>query len=258
MKTFAIFLLLGLVGPFAFGAEKWELVWQDEFDGKIGPDWVFETGMGNDGWGNRERQFYRRENAVVKDGQLVITAKREPFQGAKYTSARLKTEGRKSWRFGRIEARIALPSFQGGWPAFWMLGDSIGKVGWPACGEIDIMEHVNAGNEIFGSAHWTAPDGSKADISRGTSRNVRNFRVYAIEWTPDFIRWFVDGTKYNELKIAGGAGGTEEFAEPFFIVLNLAIGGDWPGFEIDDRRLPAEMRVDYVRVYQDRGQPAQP
>ena len=134
-------------------AQGWNLVWQDEFEGSIGPDWVFETGNGANGWGNNELQYYRRENATIENNALVITARRQDFGGFRYTSARMKTQGKKSWKYGRMEARIAIPSSLGTWPAFWMLGSNITEVGWPACGEIDIMEHVNHDLRIIGSLH---------------------------------------------------------------------------------------------------------
>jgi beta-glucanase (GH16 family) len=235
-------------------AQNWQLVWQDTFDnGTIGPDWVFETGAG--GWGNNELQYYRQENATVENGALVITAKNESFGGAAYTSARMKTQGRASWKYGKIEARIAMPSFQGCWPAFWMLGDSISSIGWPACGEIDIMEHVNTGNTTYGAVHWTAPNGSQADYTGNTTANsaITNYHTYTVEWTPTAIKWFVDGVQFNVIDITNGTGGTSEFHEKFFILLNLAIGGNWPGNTVNTGAMPAKMYVDYVKVYQDNG-----
>src|SRR6478609_5855240 len=141
-------------------AQNWEQVWSDEFNGSISSDWVFETGAG--GWGNNELQYYRRENATVENGSLVISARRENYGGAQYTSARMKTQGKKSWKYGRMEARIAMPSFQGIWPAFWMLGDKISSTGWPACGEIDIMEHINTGGNTHATIHWQDAGGNHA------------------------------------------------------------------------------------------------
>ncbi len=242
-------LILG--GTVRGADDNWELVWSDEFDGpEVSDEWVFETGNGNDGWGNNELEFYQRENARIADGMLIITAKKESRDGFNYTSARLKTQGRKSWKYGRIEARIELPDFRGQWPAFWMLGDSITEIGWPRCGEIDIMENINGDRRVHGTAHWSAEDGSKAEYGGGISTTITRFHVYAIEWDEDFIRWFVDGRKYHEMRITDGVNGTSAFHEPFFIVLNLAVGGRWPGFDVENRKLPAEMRVDYVRVYQ--------
>ncbi|HEX8531677.1 MAG TPA: carbohydrate-binding protein [Cytophagales bacterium] len=245
----AVFFLVQAAGL----AQTWNLVWSDEFTSGIGPDWVFETGTGSGGWGNNELQYYRRENATVANGQLVITAKREAFGGMNYTSARMKTQGKRSWKYGKIEARIAMPAFQGVWPAFWMLGDNITSVGWPSCGEIDVMEHVNTGGAVHGTVHWSAADGSYASYGGNTTTTVTAFHVYAIEWTAGYLRWFVDGVKYHEINIANGVNGTGEFQNNFFILLNLAIGGNWPGFTVDNTAFPANLYVDYVRVYQQGG-----
>jgi beta-glucanase (GH16 family) len=242
-------LLWALVlAPSAFA--DWQLVWQDEFHGSISPDWVFETGNGSGGWGNNELQYYRRENATVENDALVITAKREDFGGYRYTSARMKTQGHKSFRYGRIEARIALPGKLGTWPAFWALGSNIGTVGWPASGEIDIMEQINTGADVYGTVHWQANDGTHASYGGHMATSIQNFHVYAVEWDPKFIRWFVDGTQYHVIDITNGAGGTDEFQRDFFLLLNMAVGGNWPGFNVDNGALPAKMVVDYVRVYQ--------
>lgn len=226
---------------------SWQLVWSDEFNGSIGPNWVFETGAG--GWGNNELQYYRRENATVENGALVITAKRENFGGASYTSARMKTQGLKTFRFGRIEARMKLPSFLGAWPAFWMLGANLPQVGWPASGEIDVMEHVNDENKVYGTIHWQDHTGKYAQYGGNTPTTVTDWHVYAVEWDTNAIRWYVDGNKYHEVNIAGGINGTEEFQKDFFLLLNFAIGGNWPGFNVNNAALPARMHVDYVRVY---------
>lgn len=236
-------------------AQDWQLVWQDEFTNGIGPDWVFETGNGRDGWGNNEFQYYRRENATVQNGQLVITAKRQNFGGYRYTSARMKTEGRKFWTYGKIEARIKMPSFTGSWPAFWTLGQNIGQVGWPACGEIDIMEHINTAPDIFATIHWSDQNGNYATYSGGTRINVTDYHVYGIEWDANAIKWYVDGRLFHQASIANGVNGTSEFSADQFLLLNMAIGGRYPGFVVDDNAFPASMYVDWVRVYQDGGAP---
>jgi beta-glucanase (GH16 family) len=242
--------ILALYGSSAM-AQTWTLVWSDEFNTSIGPDWVFETGAG--GWGNNELEYYRQENATIENGQLVINAKHESFGGANYTSARMKTQGKKSWTYGRIEARIASPSFSGSWPAFWMLGNNINSVGWPACGEIDIMEHVNTNADVNGTVHWVGTNGGQADYGSETPVDVTGYHVYAIEWDPTAIKWFVDNTQYCVINIANGVGSTEEFQKDFFILLNFAVGGNWPGFTIDNNAFPAKMYVDYVRVYSGSG-----
>lgn len=236
-------------------AQSWQLVWQDEFTNGIGPDWVFETGTGSGGWGNNELQYYRTQNATVQNGQLVITARNESFGGMNYTSARMKTQGRRSWRYGRVEARIAMPAFQGVWPAFWMLGDNIGTAGWPACGEIDVMEHVNTESRTYGTIHWQDNNGQYASYGGNTTVGVTAFHVYAIEWTATSIKWFVDGVQFHEANILNGVNGTNEFHNNFFLILNMAIGGNWPGFTVNNGALPANMYVDYVRVYQQTSTP---
>ncbi|WP_315823790.1 carbohydrate-binding protein [Paraflavitalea speifideaquila] len=246
---FALFLTL------PGNAQTWQLVWQDEFTNSIGPDWVFETGTGSGGWGNNELQYYRSQNATVQNGQLVITARNESFGGMNYTSARMKTQGRKSWKYGKIEARIAMPAFQGVWPAFWMLGDNIGTAGWPACGEIDIMEHVNTEQRTYGTIHWSDPNNNYASYGGNTAVSVTGFHVYTIEWTAASIKWFVDGVQFHEANILNGVNGTSEFHNNAFLILNMAIGGNWPGFTVNNGALPANMYVDYVRVYQQTSNP---
>ncbi len=247
---FVILLTTLLFAAADSNAQTWQLVWQDEFTNGIGPDWVFETGTGTNGWGNNELQYYRSQNATVQNGQLVITARNENFEGRNYTSARMKTQGRRSWRYGKIEARIAMPAFQGVWPAFWMLGNNIGDVGWPACGEIDIMEHVNTENRTYGTIHWQVAPGQNTNYGGNTVVNVTAFHLYTIEWTASSIKWFVDGVQFHEANIANNINGTNEFHNNFFIILNMAIGGNWPGFTVNNGAMPANMYVDYVRVYQ--------
>ncbi|NII28807.1 carbohydrate-binding protein [Pseudoflavitalea sp. X16] len=259
MKHFArITILLSFLffTVYPAAAQSWQLVWQDEFDNGIGPDWVFETGTGSGGWGNNELQYYRSQNATVQNGQLVITARNESFGSMNYTSARMKTQGRKSWKYGRVEARIAMPAFQGVWPAFWMLGDNIGTAGWPDCGEIDVMEHVNTENRTYGTIHWRDHNAQYANYGGNTAVNVTGFHVYAIEWTASSIKWFIDGVQFHEANIANGINGTHEFHNNFFIILNMAIGGNWPGFTVNNGAMPANMYVDYVRVYQQSSGPS--
>ncbi|SNR34752.1 carbohydrate-binding protein [Hymenobacter mucosus] len=227
-------------------AQTYQQVWADEFNGSISPDWVFETGGG--GWGNNEKQYYQRANATVANGNLLITAKRETVGGMTYTSARMKTQGTREFKYGKIEARMKLPLGQGLWPAFWMLGANINTVSWPACGEIDVMEHINAENKVYGTVHWDS--NGHAEYGGNIITTPQDYHVYTVEWNASAIRWFVDGTKYHEINIANGTGNTEEFQRPFFLLLNLAVAGNWPGQTVDESKLPATMYVDYVRVYQ--------
>ena len=224
------------------------LVWSDEFEGSIGPDWVFETGNGSSGWGNNELQYYRRENASVVNGELVITVKQESYDGFNYTSSRMKTEGRRSWTYGKIEARIKLPTGQGIWPAFWMLGDNISSVSWPACGEIDIMEHINNEVTTYGTIHWDA-DGY-AHYGGSVSVIPAEYHLYSIEWDSSAIRWYLDGVQFHEANIENNINSTEEFHRNMFILLNVAVGGNWPGSPDGTTIFPVTMHVDYVRVYQ--------
>lgn len=256
-KIYLTFLTAFLLISINTFSQDWELVWADEFTNGISEDWVFEIGDGCPnlcGWGNNELQYYRRENATVENGMLVITAKKENFGTRQYTSTRMKTQGNASFTYGRIEARMKLPAFQGSWPAFWMLGESITSVGWPACGEIDIMEQINTENKTHGTIHWhNGSDYASYGGPTSFDVNVTDFNVYAIEWDKDNIKWFVNGTHFWTASIANNINSTDEFHQPHFLLLNLAIGGNWPGTTIDNTAFPAKMVVDYVRVYQKEG-----
>jgi len=244
----------------------WTLVWSDEFFGPDGssPDrkkWTYD--LGGKGWGNQELESYtnRKENARIEKGNLVITALKESFNGADgvardYTSARLKTQGLFTQTYGRIEARIKIPEGQGMWPAFWMLGEDIPTTGWPKCGEIDIMENI--GKEpatIHGSLHGPSTTAITSDLtaifSLPTHENFANdFHLYAVEWEPDTVRFYVDSNLYATFHSADWpAGGKWVFDHPFFIILNLAVGGDWPGSPDASTKFPQSMLVDYARVY---------
>jgi beta-glucanase (GH16 family) len=169
-------------------------------------------------------------------------------RGARYTSARMKTQGKQEFTYGRIEASIKVPKGQGIWPAFWMLGASITSEGWPRCGEIDIMEHINTDDTWYGTIHWDdsgyVHHGGNAIIS-----NMENWHIYRIDWTDSYIRWFVDGTPYYDYDISGNRESTEEFHAPFFIILNVAVGGNWPKNPNDSTVFPQKMYVAYVRYY---------
>lgn len=236
-------------------ATNWSLVWSDEFNGTAlnTSNWTAEIGTGSNGWGNNELQYYtnRTENLQVTGGNLVITARKENYSGMGYTSARIKTQNLKTFTYGKIEARIKLPSGQGLWPAFWMLGSNITtpNMGWPKCGEIDIMERVNNNSSVNGTVHWDA--NGHAEFGRVSGNlDFSQFHVYTVEWDANYIRWFVDGTQFNEFYIANNTGNTEEFHKSFFLLLNLAVGGNWPGSPNSSTPFPSQMLVDYVRVYQ--------
>lgn len=238
-----------------------KFLWHDEFDGdNIDTDkWTFEIGTGASGWGNNEWEYYtdRKENAYIKDGILHIRANKEDYEGSKYTSARMITKGKFSFTYGTVEARIALPVGKGIWPAFWLLGQNIDAVSWPACGEIDIIETVNSENIIYGTNHWA--NGSEyATYGNNTGSyrdqkfelDVTQFHNYKFTWDEKYIRMFVDDFMYHEILIENNTGDTEEFHKPFFFILNVAVAGNWPGFEVDDAQFPNEMLVDYIRVTQ--------
>jgi beta-glucanase (GH16 family) len=221
LKTITLYLFILITS--AISAQSWELVWSDEFTTSIDSNWTFETGRGSNGWGNNELQYYRQENATIENGKLVITAKKESFGDASYTSARLKTQGLKSWTYGKIEASISLPSFNGSWPAFWMLGENITSVSWPACGEIDIMEHINTSDEVHGTIHWQDHNLQYANYGTGISINSNEYHTYAVEWNNKFIKWLIDGVQYHIVNIENEVNGTSEFHNNFFILLNMAI-----------------------------------
>lgn len=185
------------------------LAWNDEFDGTtLSSDWTYDIGTGSGGWGNNELQYYTNDNVQVSNGLLQITAKSETFNAQDYTSTRIKTQGLKSWKYGRVDVRAALPYGKGIWPAIWMLGDNISSVSWPACGEIDIMEMIggNGTNDrtVHGTAHWSN-NGSHAQFGNSTSLSsgklADEFHVYSIVWNQNSITWMMDNVVYNTLDI---------------------------------------------------------
>ena len=236
-----------------------QYLWHDEFDGETidTSKWTFEIGTGAGGWGNNEWEYYtsRKENAYVKDGVLHIRAQKENYEGQKYTSARMLTKGKFAFKYGTVEARIALPTGKGIWPAFWMLGENFDTVGWPACGEIDIIEAVNSENKIYGTNHWAngseyATYGNNTKDYYGTSKelDITQFHTYKMVWNEKLIAMYVDEFKYQKIDIESTKDGLEAFHKPQFFILNVAVAGNWPGFEVDDSQFPNEMLVDYIRV----------
>lgn len=246
-------------------SDAWKLVWSDEFNGPDDslPDpgkWDMVTG--GSGFGNNEQQYYtaRTANAHQEKGYLVVTARKETYTGADgasraYTSARMETKGRFEQQYGRMEARIKVPKGQGIWPAFWMLGNDFDAVGWPECGEVDIMENVGFEPSIVhGSLHGPGYSGSEPLTGTFTlprqGRFSDDFHVFAVEWEPREIRFYVDGTLY-ERQTADNLPPNKHWAfnHPFFLLLDLAVGGYWPGDPDATTPFPATMLVDYVRVY---------
>jgi beta-glucanase (GH16 family) len=244
---------------------KWTLTWSDEFNAPDGsrPDpakWKNE--VGSERWGNNELECYtdRPDNSVIRGGNLVIIAKKEKVKCAKgpdkdYTSARLVTAGLFTQTYGRFEARIKIPSGQGIWPAFWMLGADIEKVGWPASGEIDIMEIIGKDpSTAYGSLHGPGYNGDKGYRAEyrlpGSVKFADAYHVFAIEWEPNVVRFLVDDEVYaTQTPKKLPPDGKWVFDKPFFIILNCAVGGDWPGSPDATTQFPREMLVDYVRAY---------
>lgn len=243
----------------------WVLVWHDEFNqptqnGK--PDstkWSFETGPNPS---NNELQYYtdRPENIgfTTYGGEscLRITALKENYKGYAYTSARINTKGHFAQTYGRFEARIWLTYAPGIWPAWWLLGNNYDKVGWPQCGEIDIMENKGWQPNIVSSAlHFPGRfSGNPVGASYGmtNARFDTGFHLYAVEWDENYIDFYVDNILYNRVDAHANHGGTWVFDHPFFLLLNVAVGGDFVGYPIDTTRFPQNLYVDYVRVYKDR------
>ncbi|MFC2110163.1 family 16 glycosylhydrolase [Bacteroidota bacterium] len=234
-----------------------QLVMQDEFDtdGVLDESlWSYEIGTGDNGWGNNELQYYtdRNDNISVQNGKLLITANQEDYQGSSYTSARILTKGKFDQKYGRFEARIKVPYGQGIWPAFWLLGDNIDQVGWPQCGEIDIMEY--RGQEptlLHGSIHGPGYSGGNPVTKTYELINDRfdtGFHIFGIEWGPKYINYYVDDVLYNQITPAD-ADGEWVFDHPFYIIINLAVGGSFAGSPNAETVFPQTMLVDYVRVY---------
>ncbi len=232
----------------------YQLVWQDEFDTDGAPDatkWVFDLGAG--GWGNNELQTYTSDaqNVDIEDGVLMITAAKS---GSSFTSARIKTQGLFEQAYGRFEARIKLPWGPGIWPAFWMLGSDIETDPWPQCGEIDIMEYRGQQpNIIHGSVHGPGYSGGAAitkSYGWADRRFDTDYHLFAVEWGKDFIHYYVDDVLYQVIG-PDDVTGDWVFDSPFFMIINVAVGGDYVGFPTSATPFPQTMYVDYVRVYRE-------
>ncbi len=267
--------VFALIGIPTFGAanpetatpqkDEWRLTWSDEFNGTTNttPEsdkWTVQVG-GH--WANNEQQYYtnRPQNIHVANGNLVITAAAEEYSGAdgvsrSYTSARIESNKKFSQKYGRFEARIKVPEGQGMWPAFWLLGDDIHEVNWPKCGEIDIMENVGSKpSTVLGTLHgpgYSGSNGLSANFVLPGQKNFSDdFHVMAVEWEPNVIRFYVDGNLYSTRTPADLPNGAKwVFDHPFFVIINLAVGGNLPGFPDATTHFPQSMLVDYVRVYE--------
>lgn len=250
-------LLFLILIPVKIYSQCYEPVWSEEFDytGFPNPEyWTFETG--GDGWGNNELQYYKandEDNAWVDNGLLTIKAIQESYGGRNYTSARIKTSEKFNFKYGKIEARMKLPYGQGIWPAFWIMGESISEVGWPACGELDIMEMVggdDSDNKVHGTAHWDN-NGSHAQYggtyTLGSGIFADDYHTFSVEWDNSSVRWYVDDIQYHVMSITPS--GLSEFHGDFFIILNLAVGGQWPGSPDASTVFPQTLEVDYIRVF---------
>ncbi len=233
---------------------------EDDFEGSTINNslWNFDVGTGNaisgQGWGNNELQYYtdRAENITVEDGNLKITAIKESFMASGYTSARINTAGKFEQEYGRFEARIQLPWGQGLWPAFWLLGNNIDEVSWPQCGEIDIMEYRGqAPTNLLGSVHgpgYSAGNAIGKNYKLENDRFDTGFHIFGIEWGPDYINYYVDDVLYNQIT-PGDVNGEWVFDHPFYIIINLAVGGNFVGSPNASTVFPQTMLIDYVRVY---------
>ena len=262
ITLFAICLTAGSVQ-----ADDWKLVWSDEFDKPGLPDeskWTYEEGFIR----NRESQYYtraRKENARVEDGVLVIEARKERYKNpragrrgpefAEYTSASVNTKGKVAWRGGRIEVRAKLPTGKGMWPAIWMLGTNINQVGWPACGEIDIMENVGYDPDVIHANIHTKAYNHSIGTGKGSKITIPkpydDFHVYAVEWTQEKMDFYVDDQKYFTYENEGTGRDVWPYDQPHYLILNIAVGGAWGGQKgIDDGIFSQKMLIDYVRVYE--------
>jgi beta-glucanase (GH16 family) len=235
------------------------LIWSDEFSGNALDlnTWNQEVGNGSGGWGNNELEYYKDspKNTFVSNGNLIIEARKETQGTYSYTSGRMTTQNKKSFRFGRIDIRAKLPVGQGLWPALWMLGTNISSAGWPACGEIDIMELLGSiPSFAYGTLHWSSISG--VHVSKGAHYTLpsgdfsKEFHVFSIIWGENYIQWFVDDDKYLDISISDLGVAPYPFNASQFLIFNVAVGGNWPGSPDNNTKFPQRMFVDYVRVFQ--------
>lgn len=230
--------------------EAWQLYWSEDFSGNALDTQTWNYDLGASGWGNNEWQNYtsNEENCEVSNGTLKITARKLATTPITYTSSRIQSNNKFEFEYGKVEARIKLPLGQGIWPAFWMLGANFESVGWPQCGEIDIIEHVNNEYLTHGTVHWNSNGHQYTGSS--ISLDPTQWHIYGILWDDERIRFYVDGLIYNEFIYSEHANSSAIFQQPFFFILNVAVGGNWPGYPNENTPFPATMEVDFVRVYQ--------
>lgn len=273
MKQLLVFLLISITFVLGscennnFNANNWKLVWSQEFDGsEIDRNvWNFEIGNGHTkeipGWGNNELEYYTDgENAYIQNGILVIEARKENRSDAygtyNYTSSRMTTQGKFEVKYGRIEVRAKFPYGKGLWPAVWMLGTDIGSVGWPNCGEIDIVEFLgHEPTKVHGTVHGPGYSGGNsisASYELTDPDFTEDFHTFGIIWDEEKIDFYVDGYVYHTVSkmYVLNRGYSWVFDKPFFIIVNLAVGGNWPGYPDENTQFPAKMYIDYIRVWQ--------
>ncbi len=266
-RSLATLIVVAVLAPLALADESREtLVWSDEFDGPtVDPNnWEFMIGngadYGNPGWGNNELEYYtsRPENVYIADGALHIVARRENYNGFQYTSARLRSMNRREFRYGRFEARMVLPSGQGIWPALWMMPTNSPYGGWAACGEIDIMESINIANRVYGTIHhggqWPNNTSNGGSFANGADFS-QGYHIYRLDWEPDVMRWYVDGQLYftttSSVWYSNAAPNNPRapFDTPFHFLVNVAVGGNWPGPPSAQTPFPLQLIVDWIRVH---------
>ena len=247
--------LLILVATISFAqTNKRKLVWEENFNDKILNETILNFELGNGcpnlcGWGNNENQVYTKENHKLENGNLIIEAKKE---GALYTSTRITTKSKKEFLYGTIEARAKLPIGTGIWPAFWMLGANISEVGWPKCGEIDILEYVGKEPDfIFTSLHTQDSFGNTINTKKTNIPNIEDgFHIYSIDWNKNKIEFFIDAVSVYTFKPDIKNENTWPFNKPFYFIINVAIGGNFGGPTIDNEILPQQFEIDYIKMYQ--------
>jgi beta-glucanase (GH16 family) len=230
------------------------MIWNDEFETTSLDTLKWSNDVGGNGWGNNEAQYYTsgNSNLTFSNGLLSFTAKLEQFNTNQYTSSKISSKNLFNIQYGKIEGRMKCPMGKGLWPAFWMLGTNIDSITWPGCGEIDIMEHINSETKVHGTAHW---DNVGHQFLGGfINTDPTLFHTYAITWDSTYIKWYIDDQLYYLLNITNNANGTDEFHKSFYLILNLAVGGDWPGYPEGTTVFPADFVVDYVRVYKDQSE----
>ena len=232
--------------------DTWSMVWSDEFEGNSLNQqvWSYNIGTGIGGWGNNELQYYTNSpnNIDVSNGSLKITARQENFNGSNYTSSRIITNNLMEFKYGKIESRIKVPIGQGLWPAFWMLGANFETASWPQCGEIDIMEHINNESVTNGTVHWNNNTGH-AYKGSAVPFDENDFHVYAAIWDSTSVTFELDGHSYFRFPFIESNNTATIFQKEFFLLLNVAVGGNWPGNPDGTATFPASMEVDYIRIY---------